>query len=160
MTTAQLAGSVAFLRANLARIVEDPTFPVEDFAREIRECRRTLARHDDDRPDNSGIRIPCPSDHPDADGRDCGWRLVLRIGEPASVIVCPQCQEHWTSARLLIVGLSDPEVTIWAYPDVIEDTLGIPGRTLRHWASVGAVARLGSRYDVGAAYRLRHYSAG
>lgn len=99
MTTAQLAGSVAFLRANLARIVEDPTFPVEDFAREIRDCRRTLARHDDDRPTaRVGIPLACVQDHPDADGRPCGWRLWT---DGRNVITCPQCRTDYTPDGIL-----------------------------------------------------------
>lgn len=99
MTTAQLAGSVAFLRANLARIVEDPTFPVEDFAREIRDCRRTLARHDDDRAQrHPGIPLACTADHPDADGRPCGWRLWT---DGRNVITCPQCRTDYTPDGIL-----------------------------------------------------------
>ena len=61
---------------------------------------------------------------------------------------------------MILSALNDPAVTVWAYPDVIEATLGIPARTLRRWVSNGAVKRNGSRYDVGAAFRLRHYAAG
>lgn len=153
MTTAQLAGSVAFLRANLARIVEDPTFPIEDFAREIRDCRRTLARHDDDRQPDTASRIPCPSDGPDADGRICGWRLAFTVGEVDSVVVCPNCGVHWTTSRLVIVGLANPDVTIWAYPDDVEAITGVKGATLRQWVKRGHIPKQGNRYDIGAVYR-------
>lgn len=95
----ELVTCVAFLRANLARIVEDPTFPVEDFAREIRECRQALARHDDDRPTaHVGIPLNCVSDHPDAAGRACGWRLWT---DGRNVVTCPQCRTDYSAGSIL-----------------------------------------------------------
>lgn len=155
MTNSLLTGCVEFLRANLARIAETPDFPVEELAAEIRDARWQLERlnPDQDRPD--GIRVQCQGDHPDADGRVCGNRLTVDGTMLAADVTCRRCGNTTTGGRMILSALSDPAVTVWAYPDVIEATLGIPTRTLRQWAQDGHVARNGSRYDVGAAYRRR-----
>lgn len=85
----------------------------------------------------------------------CGYRIALQPGDLHGDVRCPRCGTTWTAQRLLLVALTDPAVTIWADRDTIEDALGIPVRTLRRWADLGAVPRHGSRYDAGAAFR-RH----
>lgn len=98
-TVTQLAGSVAFLRSWLARIAEDPTFPIEELAREIRDERSRLARYDHERPDRKpGIPVRCLADHPDGDGRACDWRLHT---DGTHIVVCPQCGTQWTPEALL-----------------------------------------------------------
>lgn len=150
---ATLNGVVGFLRAQLALMVEDVDWPIEEVAREVREQRGLLARHDDDRQPDNASRIPCPGDGPDADGRLCGWRLTFTIGAVDAVVVCPNCGVHWTTSRLLIVGLANPDVTIWAYPDDVEATTGVKGATLRQWVKRGHIPKQGNRYDIGAVYR-------
>lgn len=108
---------------------------------------------DHERPD--GLRVACTEPHPDADGRECGYRLVIVGAMLSQDVECRRCGHVTTGGRMILSALSDPAVTVWAYPDVIEDTLGIPTRTLRQWAQNGLIARSGSRYDVGAAYRRR-----
>lgn len=152
----EVSTCVDFLRANLLRCAEDPTFPVEDYAREIRDQRIALERLDPDHDRPDGIRVPCPADGPEADGRDCGYRLTVDAKRPADDVCCPRCRTTWTSGRLILVALNDAKVTIWAYPADIEDALGIPKRTLQRWAQNGTVRRRGTQYDVGAAFRTRH----
>lgn len=148
-------GCVAFLRANLARIAESVDYPIDDLATEVRELRIGLEYLDPDHERPEGIRVPCPADHPEGDGRSCSHRLPVDAKRPADDVECRRCGTVWTSGRLILVALNDPGVTIWAYPDVIEDALGIPSRTLRQWATDGHVRRNGSQYDVGAAFRRR-----
>ena len=96
---ATLARSVAFLRSWLARLAEDPRFPIEELAREVRETAARLSRYDAQRnPPRPGVPVSCPGDHPDADGRTCD--TVLRC-DGTSVVVCPRCQTHWTADTLL-----------------------------------------------------------
>ena len=150
---ATVKGCVGFLRAWLLRIAEDATYPVDDMAREVRDLRVGLEQLDPDR-DRPGLRIPCPADNAEADGRSCGYRLVL-TANLADDVYCPRCATTWTGNRLILVALNDPGVTVWAYPDVIEATLGVNATTLRQWHARGHVTRNGSRYDVGAAYRRK-----
>lgn len=144
-------------------------WPIEEMAADIRAVRygapgdkelgiapvAGLERLDPDHERPDGMRVPCPAPHRDHDGRACGYRLAVVMDRAADDIVCPRCSETWSGNRLILVALNDPAVTVWAYPDVIEATLGIPTRTLRQWAADGKVARNGSRYDVGAAFRRR-----
>ncbi len=145
---------VTWLRSWLLWASERVEFPMEDYAGEVRDLRWSLERLDPDR-DKPGLRIPCPTDHPEADGRSCGYRLAVNRDTFADDIHCPRCDTTWTGNRLLLVALNDPGVTVWAYPDDIRDAFGIPDRTLREWAAKGHVSRLGSRYDVGAAFRRK-----
>lgn len=149
-----VGSSVQWLRSWLLWAFQRPDFPIDDLAREVADLRWSLERLDPDR-DKPGLRIPCPSPHHDGDGRACGYRIVVDAQRMADDLPCPRCDTTWSGNRLVLVALNDPGVTIWAYPDVIADTLSIPPRTLRHWADKGWVARIGSRYDVGAAFRRK-----
>lgn len=160
MGGATVKGCADFLRAWLFRIAETADFPVDDLARETRDCRWQLERLDPDHDRPDGIRVACTAAHPDHDGRECGNRLVIDGTMLTQDVECRRCGNVTTGGRMILSALNDPAVTVWAYPDVIEATLGIPTRTLRQWAQVGAIARSGSRYDVGAAFRRRHYAAG
>lgn len=91
--------------------------------------------------------------------RPCGHTLHLEPGDLHGDVHCPGCGTTWTAQRLLLVALSDPRVTIWAYPADVCDALGIPARTLRWWGEQGHVRREGRRYDAGAAFR-RHHAKG
>jgi hypothetical protein len=146
--------SATFLRSWLLWASQSPDWPIEDYANEIRSARWQLEALDPDR-DKPGMRVPCPGDHPDNDGRACGYRLAVSGQHLADDIHCPRCGWDWTGNRLILVALNDPAVTVWAYPDVIEETLSVPARTLRDWAAKGYVARMGSRYDVGACFRRK-----
>jgi len=150
---------VAFLRANLLRIAETPDYPIDDMARELRDLVSTLEHLDPDYDRPIGERFPCTAPHPDADGRDCGYRIVVDMAHPADDITCRRCGNTTTAGRIILTALNDPRVTVWAYPADIADTLGIPKRTLQRWGQDGDVRRNGSRYDVGAAFRKRHKEA-
>jgi hypothetical protein len=151
-----IKAATGFLRACLARIVEDPTYPVEELAREVGALARRLRALDPDRERPDGISVPCQGDHPDADGRECGYRLVVTPDRIADDITCRRCGSTTTAGRMILAAMSDPAVTVWAYPDVIAELYGIPSRTLRHWANAGHIARQGNRYDAGACFRRRH----
>ena len=147
--------TVTWLRSWLLWAAERTDFPIGELSREVRDLRIVCERFDPDHDRPDGMRIPCGQPHPDADGRDCGYRIIVTAGRPADDLECRRCGHITTAGRLILVALNDPNVTVWAYPDVIEATLGIPGRTLRRWAISGQVPRNGSRYDVGASFRLR-----
>ena len=155
-----VASAVAFLRSWLLWCATEAAWPIEELAREIREARMALDRLDPDHERPDGLRVACTEPHPDADGRECGYRLVIVGAMLSQDVECRRCGHVTTGGRMILSALSDPAVTVWAYPDVIEDTLGIPTRTLRRWVRYGWVTRLGSRYDVGAAYRVRVTNAG
>lgn len=143
---------VPWLRSWSLWAAERVGFPIEDYARELRDARWALERLDPDR-DKPGPRIPCQADHPDADGRTCGYRLVVTMDRPADDVTCPRCGDTTTAGRILLSALNDPAVTVWAYPADITEALGIAARTLRDWGAKGEVRRMGSRYDVGACFR-------
>jgi hypothetical protein len=147
-----VASLVAFLRSWLAWIVERVDYPVDDLASEVKSLRWQLEVLDPDR-DKPGPRIPCQGDHPDNDGRRCGYRLAVTMDRPADDVSCPRCGDTTTAGRILLSALNDPTMTVWAYPADITEALGIPSTTLRQWSTRGHVRRLGSRYDVGACFR-------
>jgi hypothetical protein len=153
MTDPLLSGCVAFLRANLARIVETPDFPVEDFAAEIRDARWQLERLNPERDTDDATRIKCPGDHPDADGRLCHNTLTYDREHPSDDICCRRCGNTWTGARLLLLTYTDETQTVWAYPAEITDRLPITANTLRQWGKRGHIPRRNAQYDIGAVYR-------
>ena len=114
--------------------------------------RGRLNRFDPTRPDTPW-RVPCPADHPDHDGRRCGWRLHIHRDQLRAAFDCPACHHPWTADRLLLVALNDPAVTVWATLQDCEAVTGVPGRTLRSWAERGHIQRRGTLYDIGAALR-------
>lgn len=146
---------VEFLRRWLPWIASKADYPVEVMASEVKALRWQLESLDPDHERPDGMRVPCPAPHRDHDGRACGYRLAVVMDRAADDIVCPRCSETWSGNRLILVALNDPAVTVWAYPDVIEATLGITPATLRQWHARGHVARLGSRYDVGQVFRRK-----
>jgi hypothetical protein len=155
-----VAGSVTFLRSWLLWAAGAPSWPIEDYAAEIRDARWQLERLNPDRAREGGIPVACTADHPDADGRRCGYEYRVVVGMLSQDVTCRRCGNVTTGGRMIYTALSDPAVTVWAYPDVIEATLGVKATTLRQWYSRGHIKRNGNRYDVGAAYRRRHDAAG
>lgn len=155
LNPASVAGSVTFLRSWLLRLCEDAEWPIDDMAREVRELRVDLERLDPDHDRPAGERYPCTAPHPDADGRECGYRLVVDMTHAADDITCRRCGTTTTGGRIILSALSDPAVTVWAYPGDIADALGIAEGTLRQWHRRGEIRRNGNRYDVGAAWRRR-----
>lgn len=149
-------GCAGFLRAWLLRIAEDGTYPIDDLAREVRTLRLDAEHVDPDHERPDGLRVACTEPHPDADGRECGYRLVIVGAMLSQDVECRRCGHVTTGGRMILSALSDPAVTVWAYPDVIEDTLGVKGGTLRQWVRRGHIKRSGSRYDAGAVYRRKH----
>jgi hypothetical protein len=152
---ATLVGVVTFLRSWLLWCAESPSWPMSDYAREVHDQVTYLARFDPAHETPDGMRVPCAAPHPDADGRDCGYRISITTHNLADDLTCRRCGNVTTAGRLILVALNDPAVIVWAYADVIEAAIGIPQRTLRSWAQTGVVERKGSQYDVGAAFRAR-----
>jgi hypothetical protein len=94
-----IVGSVGFLRAWLLRLAETPTFPLEELAREIRDAAKALERYNPDRGGRrDGVPVSCVADHPDADGRTCGYGLWTHADD---TITCPRCLTRWTTDELL-----------------------------------------------------------
>jgi hypothetical protein len=136
-------------------MVESDDFPIAEFAQEVRELRDSLEHLDPDHDRPAGERYPCTAPHPDQDGRECGYRLVVDMTHAADDITCRRCGNVTTGGRIILAALSDPAVTVWAYPADINDALGIAEGTLRQWHRRGEIRRNGNRYDVGAAWRRK-----
>jgi len=153
-----VAGCVAFLRANLARIAETPDFPVQEMSEELLDARHHLERLDPLRePGEGGKRLLCPAPHPDADGRMCHNHIYLIPGQPKDDIYCRRCGTTWTTNRLKLLCLHDETQSIMRTPEEIVQIVNVSKRTLQRWAAKGEVKheRQGNRYDLGQVWRLR-----
>jgi len=140
-----LEGCTAFLRSWLPRLAETDTFPLDDLAHEIHACRTKLNRYAEPKTTTTTTwSLPCPGDHPDADGRSCAHQLTITT-TPGQIITCDQCGIVWTARMLITRGIG---ATLWAYPADIEAVLGIPASTLRSWHQRGHIRRAGGRYDI------------
>jgi hypothetical protein len=156
---ATLAGVIGFLRSQVDWMCDEPTFGIEQLVDQVRRALGVLRALDPGRERRDGWGIPCPADLDD--GEPCARRLTIERHDDGRLdlhtdIDCPDCGTTWTAQRLLLVALADERVTVWGYPEAITAALGIPSATLRQWYARGKVARLGNRYDAGAAFRLRH----
>ena len=154
-TDVTLVGVIGFLRSSVAWMVATPDFAIEQLADQVRRALATLRQYDPAAINPNAWKLPCPGDY---DRDVCGWQLRVEYGADANLhtdVLCPKCKTAWTPLRLLLVALEDERVEVWAYPDTIKDALNIPKPTLIRWANQGHVARRGSLYNVGQAYRLR-----
>lgn len=160
---ATVKGCVEFLRSWLGRIVEEPDYPVEVLAGEVRILRyggelpaghfMGLENLDPDRDVDDRSRLKCPGWHPDADGTLCHARIVYDREHPTQDLHCQRCGTTWTASALLLLALKDETQTVWAYPEEIRATTGVRPDTLRQWVKRGHVPRLGGMYDAGVVYR-------
>ena len=91
-----------------------------------------------------GQRVPCQA--PWGDGI-CGRTLLVDVHNPGLEVQCGRCRSVWTSARLLIVALSEGG-DAWLDAEAVEVCLHVPGSTLRRWAKAGKVRRRGGLYAV------------
>jgi hypothetical protein len=153
-----LWASVEFLRHGwLERMVEDPTFPVEELAGDVRAIRyghqadaemglsaepgleRFATDVDKAKP---GVRIKCPADHPDADGRTCDAWLVVDPEYPTEVVSCRRCRTDWTAERLVLVANSvEGASPVWSTAEPLCDFLRVEPATLAAWARRQLVTR-------------------
>lgn len=127
-----LCGVVDWLTRNLDRIVDHPA--ADEFAAELADLHRAAqvaARE----PREDVTVIECPADHQDG---ICGAKLRL----VADQITCHRCGTEWDRPRLLMVARS-ADVEVWQPIAFVSDQLGIPARTLRHWAQHGHIRRRG-----------------
>lgn len=156
---ATVKGCADFLRSWLLRIAEQPKYPIEELAREIREQRAQLTRLDPDAEVDARAKLRCPGDHPEADGRLCHAVILYDAEHPSEDITCHRCGTTWTGLRLRLVAYYDDSQTVWAYATEVFDLVDVKPATLRQWVKRGHVRRKGSMYDIGAVYR-RHADAG
>jgi hypothetical protein len=132
-----LCGVVDFLRIHLeAAAAEHPA--IDEFAAELRTLHRqakAAARISSE----PVTVVECPADHPDDPSRLCGKRLRL-VADQAE---CPKCGASWSTSRLLLVA-SSTQAEVWQPAQTVSLILGVPERTLRHWAQRGHIRRRGS----------------
>jgi hypothetical protein len=139
-TGVTLCGVVDWLRTNLDRICAE-FLAVDEFALEVRQVHRearTAARINAE----PVTVVECPSEHPDDPTRLCGKRIKIAETEVAT---CPRCRSEWDYTRLGIVA-TVTKAEVWQPGAVVSERLGIPLRTLQHWAKQGHVRRRGGNY--------------
>ena len=138
---ATLLGCLKFLRHQHDWITQQNW--IDDYATELRACRRTLLRWDDDRPDRTW-RIPCPTLLDD--GTDCRHPLPVTRIDPDEHVHCRRCNRTWDTDRLLAVAGRDADA--WVDPEAAAAATGIDPSTLRRWARAGRIRRSHGRYSL------------
>jgi hypothetical protein len=124
-------GSCGFLRAWLLRMAETPDFPLEELAREIREAVHSLERYDPTREGRrDGVPVHCTSDHPDADGRTCGYQLWTN---GADIVTCGRCLTRWTPDDLL--DAHDMDLLPAAVLILLDPDHPNPRKRIANWAA-------------------------
>lgn len=125
-----VATSVAWLRSWLLWAAERPDFPLDDFAGEIHDAAQALERYNPDRGGRrDGVPVTCAADHPDADGRTCGYGLWTN---GADVVACPRCLTRWTPDELL--DAHDMDLLPAAVLIILDPDHPNPRRRIAKWA--------------------------
>jgi hypothetical protein len=127
----EIQGSCGFLRSWLLRLAETPTFPLEELAREVRDAAKALERYNPERGGRrDGVPVTCAADHPDADGRTCGYGLWTHAGD---TITCPRCLTRWTPDELL--DAHDMDLMPAAVLILLDPDHPNPRRRIQNWAA-------------------------
>ena len=125
-----VVGSVGFLRAWLLRLAETPTFPIEEMAREIHDATRNLEQYDPHRThQRHGVPVTCTADHPEADGRRCGYELRTN---GTDTITCPRCLTRWTADDIL--DAHDMDLLPAAVLMLLDPNHSNPRERIANWA--------------------------
>jgi hypothetical protein len=118
----------------------EPTFPLEDFADEMRACVRVLRRWDVDA-EHPGTMVRCPSLADD--GSECGYRLHYRdMGEQ---VTCRRCGQTRDASTLALIALQDGR-DVWLDPEAAARHLAVDEAVLRRWAQAGRIKVSHGRY--------------
>ena len=140
---ALLTDVIGFLRNWLPRLAVD-FVPIDDLAREIRECYLKAQRAANASPAH-GYRVACPAP---GDEGDCGRMLVVNGQDLTDEIACRSCGTTWSVDRLLTIVASEATGAIWMDGEAAAARAGVDVRTLRRWAAKGRVRRDHGRYDL------------
>jgi hypothetical protein len=135
-TTATLTACTTFLRASLPWWASDPEQPIDDFAGEIRACRRALAHYDPDR-EPLGYAACCPTD-------GCGCKL--RYHSADEEVTCPRCHVTRDVPQLVAVVLSSEHGDIWCDVETAALHYGVSVSTVKRMVGKGQVERRRGRY--------------
>ena len=150
--TTALFSSIAWLRVNLARLSETPSYQIEELHADARDIASSLHALDPAN-DAAATILQCPADSPDADGTDCGARLRINPDNLGATIKCPRCQTHWTVDRLIQVALSVDDIEVWCEGESIRAWFGIHQTTLNQWVKDGRITKRGELYSIPDAMR-------
>jgi hypothetical protein len=124
---AYLAGTVRFLREHLDKITAHPA--VDDFAREIGQCRRE-AQAAANRQPRQAWSVTCPAD---TDDGECAQPLRITGEDFGGTVTCRACRTNWPIDRLLMVVATSTEADLWVDIDAACNYTGVPEATLRRW---------------------------
>lgn len=144
-TSASLVGVVGFLGAQVSWMTTEPTFPLEDFADEMRACVRVLRRWDVDAEDRGGWMAQCPHD---TEQGTCGKRLRISGSEVESYFHCPRCGTEWSVDRLMLVLAETSDAAIWLDPEAVTRWYGVDRTTMDRWVRSGKMTKWHGLYDV------------
>jgi hypothetical protein len=134
-TPVTLTGVVRFLQAMADWVITEPSFDIAEYARQVRLCRRAVARWDHDAQE-AGWRVPCPTVTEDG---DCG--NALRVARGSEAVYCRNCGREWEITRLLAVAGRDADV--WVDIEAAATMAGVHERTIRKWVARGKVRKRG-----------------
>ena len=124
-----------FLSAQIDWICTAPDFDLEEFTRQLRLCRRALARWDD-ASNRGGWRIPCPTVTTEG---ECGRILYVARGEED--VHCKACDVTRSTKNLLRVA--GTEADVWVDIEAAAVLAGVSERTIRNWVKAKHVAKRG-----------------
>jgi hypothetical protein len=139
---AEIVTAIEFHQKHLAWTMDQEW--VEDFAKELKELH------------GQGIRaakqwvekkrtIKCPTELSD---EVCGNRLKINEQDPLAIFTCFKCETEWTTLRLMMVALSDPNSNVWLDAEALAKWMNFSERHIRRLAKAAGVKKRGELYNV------------
>lgn len=144
-TSATLVGCVGFLGGQVAWMTTEPTFPLEDFADEMRACVRVLRRFDLARDNTTGYIVECPHD---GGHGTCGKRIRVSGDDVEGYFTCPRCGTEWSVDRLMLVWAETSDAAMWLDAEAVTKRYGVDRSTLDKWVRSGRMEKWHGLYDV------------
>lgn len=134
-TPVTLTGVVRFLQGHHDWVCTEPSFDLAEYARQVRLCRRAVARWDSEA-HSPGWRVPCPTV---TDEGECAQSLRVSRGD--EIVYCRKCGREWELPRLLAVAGRDADV--WIDVEAAATMAGVSERTIFRWVRRGHVKKRG-----------------
>jgi hypothetical protein len=134
-TPVTLSGVIGFLMAHHDWTMTEPSFDLAEYARQIRLCRKAVARWDL-QAEPGGWRVPCPTVTEDGDCDN-----ALKVIRGAETVFCRRCGRDWDLPRLLAVAGRDADV--WVDVEAAATLAGVHEQTIRKWVRRGTVSKRG-----------------
>lgn len=138
----EISEAIKFHQINLAWSMDQDW--IEDFAKELKNLHSEGIKAAKRFVKKNKI-IKCPTELEDG---ICNNSLKINESDPLEILECRKCQATWTTLRLMMVALSDPNREVWLDAEALSNWMGVSERHIRRVAKEYQVAKRGKLFNV------------